>query len=161
MSLPNSASRRFPRHSAAATVRLSMSANAPKRFELEIPIAHDRELEATKIAEQVAEEMQFGPDCVAEIKLALIEGIINAFEHSGSAMQKVLVEFAIHDEELEVVVQDFGQGFDASSKPAAARPLQKRGYGRRLMESLMDEVKYFTSPQGTRLVMKKRRPKRA
>ncbi len=135
-----------------------MSANVPKRFELEIPIACDKELEATKVAERVAQEMQFGPDCVAEIKLALIEGIINAFEHSGSAIQKVLVEFAIHDEELEVVVQDFGQGFDASSKPNV-RPLQRRGYGRVLMESLMDEVKYFTSPQGTRLVMKKRRPK--
>ncbi|MFQ3581183.1 MAG: ATP-binding protein [Chloracidobacterium sp.] len=134
-----------------------MSANVPKRVELEIPIAHDKELEATKIAEQLAAELEFGPDCVAEIKLALVEGIINAFEHSGSAIQKVFVEFTIHDEELEVIVQDFGQGFDAANKPNV-RPLQKRGYGRMLMESLMDEVNYFTSPQGTRLVMKKRRP---
>ncbi|MCS7079176.1 MAG: ATP-binding protein [Chloracidobacterium sp.] len=135
-----------------------MSANTLKRIELEIPIAHDQELEAAKVAEQLAEEMQLGPDCVAEVKLAVVEGIINAFEHSGSQIPKVRVEFAVHDEELEVVVQDFGQGFDPSARPAV-RPLQKRGYGRLLMESLMDEVTYFTGPQGTRLVMKKRRPK--
>lgn len=135
-----------------------MSANALKRIELEIPVAHDKELEAARVAEQLAEEMQLGPDCVAEIKLALVEGIINAFEHSGSQIPKVRVEFTVHDEEIEVVVQDFGQGFDPSAKPSV-RPLQRRGYGRLLMESLMDEVKYFTSPQGTRLVMKKRRPK--
>jgi stage II sporulation protein AB (anti-sigma F factor) len=142
----------------AAPVRLLMSANVPKRIELEIPIAHDNELEAARVAEQLALEMHLGPECLAEIKLALIEGILNAFEHSGSTIPKVRVEFAVHDEELEVVVQDFGQGFDASERPSM-RPLQRRGYGRMLMESLMDDVKYFTSPQGTRLVMKKRLPK--
>ncbi|WP_058866953.1 ATP-binding protein [Chloracidobacterium thermophilum] len=135
-----------------------MSANVPKRIELEIPIAHDNELEATRVAEQLALEMHLGPECLAEIKLALVEGILNAFEHSGSSVPKVRIEFAVHDEELEVVVQDFGQGFDPSERPSL-RPLQRRGYGRMLMESLMDDVKYFTSPQGTRLVMKKRLPK--
>jgi anti-sigma regulatory factor (Ser/Thr protein kinase) len=131
----------FPLH-FVTPVRLPMSANVPKRIELEIPIAHDNELEATRVAEQLATEIHLGPECLAEIKLALVEGI----------------EFAVHDEEIEVVVQDFGQGFDASDRPSM-RPLQKRGYGRMLMESLMDDVKYFTSPQGTRLVMKKRLPK--
>ncbi len=132
-----------------------MSANALKRIELEIPVAHDKELEAAKVAEQLAGEMQFASECVDEIKLALIEGIINAFEHSGSQIPKVHVEFVVHDGEIEVVVQDFGQGFDPSAKPSV-RPLQKRGYGRLLIESLMDEVNYITGPQGTRLVMKKR-----
>ncbi|MGQ9896964.1 MAG: ATP-binding protein [Acidobacteriota bacterium] len=132
-----------------------MSANVPKRIELEIFVAQDNELEATRVAEQLALEMNLEPECLAEIKLVLVEGILNAFEHSGSTIPKVRVEFAVHDEEIEVVVQDFGQGFDASSRPST-RPLQRRGYGRLLMESLMDDVKYFTSPQGTRLVMKKR-----
>lgn len=135
-----------------------MSANVPKRIELEIPIAQDKELEATRVAEELAQAMHLEAECLAEIKLALIEGIINAFEHSRAAIPKVHVEFVVHDEEIEVVVQDFGQGFDPSERPVM-RPLQKRGYGRLLMESLMDDVKYFTGPQGTRLVMKKRLPK--
>lgn len=128
----------------------------PKKVCLQIPMLPDMELAATKTAEEVARFMQFATDSIDEIKMALVEGIINAFEHSKSSDKTVYIQFDMQDEELEVTIQDYGIGFDSTQK-SSLQPLQRRGYGRRLMESMMDDVKYFTSPNGTKVVMKKRR----
>jgi stage II sporulation protein AB (anti-sigma F factor) len=130
-----------------------------KRIAMQIPMEPNMELAAIKTAEQVARFMQFAADSIDEITMALVEGIINAFEHSRSPDKTVYIQFNMHDEELEVTIQDYGAGFDAEARSTVLKPLQKRGYGLTLMQALMDHVELISGPEGTKVVMTKRRTK--
>ena len=63
--------------------------------ELIIPMLPDMEITATQTACSVAQYMKFDPDRIDEVKMALIEAIINAFEHSKSQDGKVRIKFVI------------------------------------------------------------------
>ena len=63
-------------------------AKTPK-VELSIPIIPDMELAATQTSEVVAKHMGLSQDQSDEIKMALIEACINAFEHSKQRKVKL------------------------------------------------------------------------
>lgn len=129
-----------------------------------MPIETDRELEVAQRAEELARGLGFDRDTIDEIKLALIEAVINAFEHSKSAERKILVIFGLNLEERQITIsiQDSGSGFDprAVEEPDIAKKLHKgsykRGWGLKLMHSLMDEVRITSSEKGTRVTLVKR-----
>ena len=130
--------------------------------ELTIPMLPDMEITATQTATSVAQYMKFDPDRIDEVKMALIEAIINAFEHSQSRDGKVRIKFLIGEENLTVIIQDHGKGFELSQieKPDIDRKLKaeyKRGWGLMLIENLMDTVYIESSEHGTTLVMSKNR----
>lgn len=130
--------------------------------ELIIPMLPDMEITATQTACSVAQYMKFDPDRIDEVKMALIEAIINAFEHSKSLDGKVRIKFVIADDNLTVVIQDHGQGFELNriDKPDITQKLRaeyKRGWGLMLIENLMDTVHIESSEHGTTLVMSKNR----
>jgi len=130
--------------------------------ELIIPMLPDMEITATQTASSVAQYMKFDPDRIDEVKMALIEAIINAFEHSKSQDGKVRIKFLIGDENLTVIIQDHGKGFEISKieKPDIDQKLRaeyKRGWGLMLIENLMDNVYIESSEHGTTLVMSKNR----
>ena len=81
--------------------------------ELTIPILQDMELTATQTATSVAQYMNFDADRIDEVKMALIEAIINAFEHSKSRDGKVRIKFLIGDDNLTVIIQDHGRGLNS------------------------------------------------
>lgn len=131
-----------------------------KEVELIIPMMQDMELTATQTASSVAQYMKFDEDRIDEVKIALIEAIINAFEHSKSQDGKVHIRFLIGDDSLTVIIQDHGEGFDLSrvEKPEIESKLHaeyKRGWGLMLIENLMDQVYIETNENGTTLVMSK------
>lgn len=133
-----------------------------REIELTIPIMPDMEITATHTATSVAEYMKFDADRIDELKMALIEAIINAFEHSKSRDGKVRIKFLIGDDNLTVIIQDHGQGFDIQEieKPEIASKLRssyKRGWGLMLIEKLMDTVYVESNEHGTTLVMSKNR----
>lgn len=135
---------------------------AVKEVELTIPIMQDMELTATQTATSVAQYMKFDEDRIDEVKMALIEAIINAFEHSKSRDGKVRIKFLIGEDNLTVIIQDHGQGFEIGSipKPEIGKKLKaeyKRGWGLMLIENLMDTVYIESSEHGTTLVMSKNR----
>ncbi len=135
---------------------------APTEVELIIPMLQDMELTATQTASSIAQHMKFDEDRIDEVKMALIEAIINAFEHSQSPDRKVRIKFVIAEENLTVIIQDHGQGFDLETieKPEIGKKLHdsyKRGWGLMLIENLMDTVFIETNPDGTTLVMSKNR----
>lgn len=130
--------------------------------ELIIPMMQDMELTATQTACSIAQHMRFNEDRIDEVKMALIEAIINAFEHSKSPDKKVRIRFVIGEENLTVIIQDHGQGFDLEkiTKPEIGKKLHdtyKRGWGLMLIENLMDTVYIESNPNGTTLVMSKNR----
>lgn len=142
------------------------TSDLPQEVTLTIPILQNMEVAATQTAEAVASLMEFGADEIDELKHALIEACINAFEHSKSVENKVYIKFVMRPEDLTVVIQDYGQGFDTGSVPKpdlSAKVLggddYKRGWGLMLIESLMDQVEIVSGETGTMITMTKLRQK--
>ncbi len=133
-----------------------------RKIDLTIPMVPEMELAATRTAEAVAEFMRMEKDQIEEIKLALIEACINAFEHSQSEDRRVAIDFDIGEEELTIRIKDKGQGFDpGKARKEVVRRRKKgtsrRGWGLKIMEELMDRVEIHSDEQGTVITMVKSR----
>ena len=136
-------------------------ADHPSAIDLQIPIFPEMELTATQTAEAVARFMKLDPDKIEEVKLALIEACINAFEHSQSQEGRIGINFAIGEDQLTIQISDQGQGFDLKMVQEELRQRheqgKRRGWGLAIMKGLMDEVQIESTAQGTTITMIKRR----
>lgn len=128
------------------------------------------EIAATAQVAALGEWMELGRDKIDEVKMAVVEACINAFEHSGTPDHKVELKFRVASEKdtdgvrtfLEVDVLDNGHGFDPSrvTAPQIGQKLRaphKRGWGLRIIRSLMDDVRIVSGERGTMIVMRKYR----
>ncbi len=147
-----------------------MSTAEPREIHLTIPVAPEMEIAATAQVAALGEWMELGRDKIDEVKMAVVEACINAFEHSGTLDHKVELRFLVASESgadggrtfLEVDVLDNGHGFDPSrvAVPRIGEKLRaphKRGWGLRIIRSLMDDVRIVTGERGTMIVMRKYR----
>jgi serine/threonine-protein kinase RsbW len=144
---------------------MSLDATGAREISLTIPVAPDMEIVATAQAAAVGEFIEMPRDKIDEVKLALVEACINAFEHAQSRDGRVHLTFRVGREEdarefLEVEVLDQGKGFDQASieTPSAEKTFsgrQKRGWGLQIIRSLMDSVAISSSEGGTRILMRK------
>ena len=130
--------------------------------DLKIPMLPDMEIAATKTAEAMAEYLSFDQDKTDEIKLALIEATLNAFEHSNSDERFVQIKFEADNDELTIKIHDRGKGFDEKKveNPDIKEKIKsdyKRGWGMSLMEQLMDSVEVSNDEYGCTIILKKRR----
>ena len=139
-----------------------------REVHLTIPIAPEMEITATAQVAALGEWMEMGRDKIDEVKMAVVEACINAFEHSATPDHKVELAFRVGAEEggrgpyLEVDVTDAGHGFDPTRLKtpeiaAALRSSRKRGWGIKIIESLMDDVRIESGEHGTRIIMRKYR----
>ena len=138
----------------------SKGVDPPIPVDLVIPMIPEMELTATKTAGAVGEFMGLEEHKIEEVKIALIEACINAFEHSASPDRRINITFEIGDDELTVLISDRGQGFDlrkVREKLDERHEKQRRGWGLTIMESLMDEVQIQSGDEGTTITMKKKR----
>jgi len=124
------------------------------------------EMTASKTATALAESMGMSADKVDEVRMAVVEACINAFEHSRAKDGRVYVTFQIltdHEpQKLQIKVEDTGVGFipDDVEKPRIEDKLKaqnKRGWGIQIIKGLMDEVEFRSSDHGTTVVMRKLR----
>lgn len=144
-----------------------MAGNAILReVTLTLPMVPDMEIEASRTATAMAESIAMSPDKIDEVRMAVVEACINAFEHSRSPDRHVYVTFEIlggdGPESLRIKVRDSGVGFapetieepDIQAKLKAER---KRGWGLKIIRGLMDEVDIHSGQDGTTIVMCKSR----
>lgn len=133
---------------------------------LTLPMAPDMEIAASKTATAIAEFMKMSPDRIDEVRMAVIEACINAFEHSRASDRRVTMTFEVvgeaEPEELRITVRDAGVGFDpgALEEPTIEKKLgdaRKRGWGLKIIQGLMDDVAIHSGSDGTTVVMSKRR----
>jgi anti-sigma regulatory factor (Ser/Thr protein kinase) len=133
--------------------------------ELVLPMLPDKELVAGEEASELAVQARMEPDRVDELRLAVQEAFINAYEHSGASDGRVYVTLALlgaaEDPELvEVTVRDTGVGFSEPSRRGTMREGEgkprKRGWGLTLIRRLVDEVEIDSGDHGTVVVMRKR-----
>ena len=129
--------------------------------DLTIPMLPNMELTATTVAESLGVFMGLDVDKIEEVKIALIEGCINAFEHSKSEDGRIDISFQVNERGLTVAINDGGQGFDLEE---ARRRIQDkrekglpRGWGLTLIEELMDELEIDSTDKGTLITMTKYR----
>ena len=129
---------------------------------LTIPMRPDMELAAAKLASVIAESMSFNDDQIEEIQLAMIESCINAFEHSQSPDQSVVIQYIISTNGLELKITDQGIGFNPTnrskrrnSQPDLHPDMRKRGWGLEIMNTLMDSVDIMSGEDGTTITMVK------
>jgi serine/threonine-protein kinase RsbW len=145
-----------------------MSSVERREVHMTIPVAPEMEIAATAQVSALGEWMEMGRDKIDEVKMAVVEACINAFEHSATPDHKVELAFRVGAEEggrgpyLEVDVTDAGHGFDPTRLKtpeiaAALRSSRKRGWGIKIIESLMDDVRIESGEHGTRIVMRKYR----
>ncbi len=129
-----------------------------------LPMGADNELLAAATAEQIARRLNFRPEAINQIKTAIVEACINASEHSLSPDQKIYQRFRVEDDKLVITISSRGilpasvearegrtQGKDAGVLE------QRRGWGLKLIETLMDEVEFERVDEGTSLRMVKYR----
>jgi anti-sigma regulatory factor (Ser/Thr protein kinase) len=163
------------RHVAAASVEMPplvrhavIDMNAPsgpsnELSRLSLPAREGSEYIAAMLAEKLALRADFSAIDAGKIKTAVLEGVLNAIEHSPNSEKLVDVEFRLSPEALEIVIENEGYGFDPLAVPPAPDPRaklgarNKRGWGISLMRQFMDELDYDPCTRGTRLRLLKRR----
>jgi serine/threonine-protein kinase RsbW len=144
-----------------------MSTNGVLReVSLTLPMLPDMEIAASKTATAMAEFMDMTSDKIDEVRMAVVEACINAFEHSSANDRKVYVTFTVLGEgvpeKLKITICDRGVGFEPSAveEPKIEEKLKaasKRGWGLRIINGLMDEVEIRSNRTGTTIVMSKYR----
>jgi|TARA_B100000029_G_scaffold496584_1_gene563106 serine/threonine-protein kinase RsbW len=137
-------------------------ADIDTNVDLSIPMQPDMEVIATSVAESIGTFIGLDHNKVDEIKIAVVEACINAFEHSKSADQRISVSFSMDEKGLMISINDGGDGFDmddAMAKIAEKRSegIGDRGWGLTLIHELMDEVSIASTDNGTLVKMLKYR----
>jgi serine/threonine-protein kinase RsbW len=129
-------------------------------FEMVIPMGDDTELIAARTVEEIARRVNFKPEAINQIKTALVEACINAAEHSLSPDRKIYQRFVVEGDKLVVTVASRGlqpaqvapNGDNGKGEPSAK---SRRGWGLKLIRTLMDEVEFQRVDDGTQLRMTK------
>ena len=139
-----------------------------REVRLILPMASDMELVASQTASAIANWMVMGAERVGEVEMAVVEACINAFEHSHAEERKVDITFRVFGngdpERLEIRVHDRGVGFEPGAvvdPQGSGRKVvgggRKRGWGLRIIQGLMDDVRILSGSEGTTVVMTKTR----
>lgn len=122
-------------------------------IELRLPSRLGYEKVAMDTAASVARLMGFGSDRIEDLKTAVSEACINAMEHGNKLNEMLFVSIilSIAGDSLEVKVVDNGEGpKDQIIRPDIDKKMREqegaRGMGMFLIESLVDEVEWVSSP---------------
>jgi serine/threonine-protein kinase RsbW len=134
--------------------------SAPNEFLMVVPMGEDNELIAANTAEQIAKRLTFRPEAINQIKTAVVEACINAFEHSFSPDRKIYQRFRVESDRLVVTISSRGvvptNLNGTSSRPDTTEAAEeRRGWGLKLIRTLMDEVEFEKVDDGTSLRMTK------
>jgi diguanylate cyclase (GGDEF)-like protein len=128
----------------------------------------DSELEACEYLDIFAKKCGFMTESIDEMRLAFVEGLINAKEHAAKDIpdgesKDIHVALSYEEELLKIQIRDYGNGFDPNNveKPDIKKKLKssrKRGWGIMLMERLMDGAEICSfPPTGTLIQLVKKR----
>lgn len=109
------------------------------------------------IISEIVNDMGFDKEASEQINLAVIEAAVNAFKHGNNedSSKRTRFEFILGREELTVIVEDQGVGFNRESVADPLDPsnlLKSSGRGIFLMETCMDSVTYEGSGRIVRMV---------
>ena len=137
-----------------------VQSSEPDEFLMVVPMGEDNELIAANTAEQIAKRLTFRPEAINQIKTAIVEACINASEHSFSPDRKIYQRFRVESDRLVITISSRGivpanlNGTKSGSETKQAAE-ERRGWGLKLIRTLMDEVEFERVDDGTSLRMTK------
>lgn len=125
--------------------------------ELTLPSRIESVDEAAIRADEFARESGLGDDFISAIDLAVRESVANAVKHGNKFDESKAVEVKLirSVNGFEIIVRDFGTGFDPQEIPDPTNPenlLKASGRGILFMRSFMDEVEWFNHEGGGMVV---------
>lgn len=131
-------------------------------FLVVIPMGDENELVAVSAVEQIARRYEFRAEAINQIKTAVIEACINAVEHSYSPDRKIYQRFRVENDKLVVTISSRGvvpannpSGTGGEGNESDNASDARRGWGLKLIRTLMDEVEFERVDDGTSLRMVK------
>ena len=118
--------------------------------------ARDEIEQAERVILDGIERQKFDPACCFAIRLALEEGLSNAFKHGNldDPGKKVKVECCADERRIVIQIEDEGNGFDPEAVPDPTQQENMEipaGRGLMLMRSFMSSV--TVHPPGNRVEM--------
>lgn len=141
-----------------------MATKMENEIVLTAPNVPEIELVVSEVASSIAASAKLTNEQADEIKMAVIEVCLNSFEHSKSSEKNIVVKFIPQDDGLKITIQDKGIGFDPSTvnapdiqKIISGEEKRHRGWGLKIVRSLMDEVKIDSNNEGTIITLFKRK----
>jgi serine/threonine-protein kinase RsbW len=130
-----------------------------------MPMGGNNELLAAQTAEQLARRLNFRHEAINQIKTAIVEACINASEHSLSPDRKIYQRFRVEDDKLVITIASRGivpmnvrhseEVEEIRQDESGDAAEQRRGWGLKLIKTLMDEVEFERVDEGTSLRMTK------
>ena len=125
----------------------------PQIIELTLPSRIESVDEAAISADEFARELGLGDEIISAIDLAIRESVANAVKHGNRFDDSKQVEVKLSNSAggFEIIVRDFGPGFDLSDIPDPRDPenlLKASGRGILFMRSFMDEVEWSNHEAG-------------
>lgn len=125
-----------------------------RKFMLQVPSSTENLALIREFVTSAAQQAGFDASETAKLELAVDEACANVIEHAyggHDVTKEVIVRVTFDHETLSIDIEDTGRGFDPDSiRPEELEQLiSKRktgGLGMRLMQTLMDEVRYEIEP---------------
>jgi len=141
-----------------------MAACTGCHVELRLPNRPEFVAVARLAVSAIACRLQFDVEAIEDIKVAVGEACNNAIEHgcpASTGSEMIVMRCDLEEDAVVLTVRDSGDGFEPSTatrqRPSGTITLSERGLGMLLIESLMDEVDFSSSPgDGTQVRMVKR-----
>jgi serine/threonine-protein kinase RsbW len=111
----------------------------------------------------ILEEKGFSQDDVFAVHLALEEAFLNAIRHGNKmdASKKVVLDYLVDQEKVEIVMKDEGEGFNPQSIPdprMGENLYRPEGRGLLLMSAYMDLVEHNKVGNSVHMIRYKNRP---
>mgnify|MGYP006285958111 CR=1 FL=1 len=125
-----------------------------KRLNIESKIDNINEVE--KFVDEFSEENEIHSDIYGKILIATVEAVNNSIVHGNKedVNKKVYLILQMDDDNIKILVEDEGPGFDYTHLPDPTKPENIEnihGRGIYLMQHLADEVEFFKD--GTQVQM--------
>ena len=122
-------------------------------IELTLPSRIESVDQAALEAERFAESAGLDEEFRSAIDMAVRESVANAVKHGNKfdETKQVEIKFSKLPEGFEVIVRDFGPGFDVDEIPDPTDPdnlLKASGRGILFMRAFMDEVEWSNHESG-------------
>ncbi|MFZ1701307.1 MAG: ATP-binding protein [Pyrinomonadaceae bacterium] len=123
--------------------------------EIVVPMGEEGEMISAKAVDEIAKRHGFSSKAANQIKTAVIEACINAAEHSLSPDQKIYQKYRMTAGKLTITITNRGLRLTDKKMPEPTPDGGRRGWGIKLMRSLMDEVLIAQTDDGTQITMVK------
>ena len=135
-----------------------MKTNEKKVYEMLIPSEPEQIQKVERKAEELARKAGFSEDEMDNLAIAVTEVVANAIFHGnkGDRSKKVYIKFILQGKEIQIHVRDEGKGFapDELANPLAPENILKEsGRGIFIVKTLMDNVRYQFTPEGTEVIL--------